>query len=103
MAQLSLDLGQRPALDREDFLVAPSNETAVAWIDRWPDWPGPGPHARSGQRAEEACTSAGSREHRERNGRMRKSAGEAGRTSANSWTHLPGCTRGGRSQASLKN
>jgi DnaA regulatory inactivator Hda len=40
MAQLTLDLGQRPALDREDFLVAPSNETAVAWIDRWPDWPG---------------------------------------------------------------
>ena len=21
-------------------LVAPSNEAAVAWIDRWPDWPG---------------------------------------------------------------
>jgi DnaA regulatory inactivator Hda len=40
MAQLTLDLGQRPALDREDFLVAPSNRTAVAWIDRWPDWPG---------------------------------------------------------------
>ncbi len=40
MAQLTLDLGQRPALDREDFLVAPSNQTAVAWIDRWPDWPG---------------------------------------------------------------
>ena len=40
MAQLVLDLGHRPALDREDFLVAPSNELAVAWIDRWPDWPG---------------------------------------------------------------
>jgi chromosomal replication initiation ATPase DnaA len=40
MAQLTLDLGLRPALDRENFLVAPSNETAVAWIDRWPDWPG---------------------------------------------------------------
>ncbi len=40
MAQLTLDLGHRPALDREDFLVAPSNEVAVAWIDRWPDWPG---------------------------------------------------------------
>lgn len=39
--QLTLDLGQRPALGREDFLVAPSNELAVAWIDRWPDWPGP--------------------------------------------------------------
>jgi len=39
--QLTLDLGHRPALGREDFLVAPSNELAVAWIDRWPDWPGP--------------------------------------------------------------
>lgn len=41
IAQLPLDLGHRPALGREDFLVAPSNEIAVAWIDRWPDWPGP--------------------------------------------------------------
>ena len=40
-AQLTLDLGHRPALGREDFLVAPGNEVAVAWIDRWPDWPGP--------------------------------------------------------------
>ena len=31
----------RPALGRDDFLVAPCNEAAVAWIDRWPDWPGP--------------------------------------------------------------
>ena len=41
MPQLTLDLGQRAALGRADFLVAPSNQTAVAWIDRWPDWPGP--------------------------------------------------------------
>lgn len=40
-AQLILDLGHRPALGREDFLVAPGNRVAVAWIDRWPDWPGP--------------------------------------------------------------
>ncbi len=40
-AQLPLDLELRPALGRDDFLVAPSNEVAVAWIDRWPDWPGP--------------------------------------------------------------
>ncbi len=40
-AQLPLALEPRPALAREDFLVAPSNEVAVAWIDRWPDWPGP--------------------------------------------------------------
>ncbi|MEX2630864.1 MAG: DnaA/Hda family protein [Tistlia sp.] len=38
-AQLVLTLPQRPALGRADFLVAPCNETAVAWIDRWPDWP----------------------------------------------------------------
>ncbi len=40
-AQLPLELALRPALGRDDFLVAPSNEVAVAWIDRWPDWPGP--------------------------------------------------------------
>jgi DnaA regulatory inactivator Hda len=40
-AQLPLELPLRPALGREDFLVAPCNEVAVAWIDRWPDWPGP--------------------------------------------------------------
>ncbi|MCW5774147.1 MAG: DNA replication protein [Rhodospirillaceae bacterium] len=40
--QLVLDLAHRPALGRGDFLVAPSNAAAVAWIDRWPDWPGPG-------------------------------------------------------------
>lgn len=39
--QLPLDLGGRPALGREDFMVAPCNQAAVAWIDRWPDWPGP--------------------------------------------------------------
>lgn len=41
-AQLPLDLGHRPALGREDFLVADCNTAAVAWIDRWPDWPGGG-------------------------------------------------------------
>jgi len=40
--QLPLDLGHRPAFGHEDFLVAPSNEEAVAWIDRWPDWKGNG-------------------------------------------------------------
>ena len=25
----------------EDFLVAPSNADAVAWLDRWPSWPAP--------------------------------------------------------------
>jgi chromosomal replication initiation ATPase DnaA len=36
--QLILDLALRPAMGREDFLVAPPNEAAVAQIDRWPDW-----------------------------------------------------------------
>lgn len=40
-AQIPLDLGHRPAHGREDFMVAPSNRNAVAWIDRWPDWPAP--------------------------------------------------------------
>ncbi len=30
-----------PGLGRDAFLVTPSNEAAAAWIDRWPDWPGP--------------------------------------------------------------
>jgi DnaA regulatory inactivator Hda len=41
-AQLPLELGHRAALGREDFLVSDSNRDAVAWIDRWPDWRGPG-------------------------------------------------------------
>ncbi len=40
--QLVFDLPSRPALGRQDFLVAPCNRAAVAWIDRWPDWPAPG-------------------------------------------------------------
>ena len=39
--QLSFDLGHRPALDRYDFFVTPANAEAVAYIDRWPDWPHP--------------------------------------------------------------
>lgn len=39
--QLTFELAHRPALGREDFLVAPSNEAAVALIDAWPDWPAP--------------------------------------------------------------
>lgn len=39
---MPLDLGHRAALGREDFLIAPSNEDAVAWIDLWPNWPAPG-------------------------------------------------------------
>ncbi len=39
--QRTFDWGVRPALGHEDFLVAPCNEAAVAWLDRWPEWPGP--------------------------------------------------------------
>ena len=39
--QLSFDFGHRPSLRGEDFLIAPCNREAVAWIDRWPDWPSP--------------------------------------------------------------
>ncbi|MBC7908359.1 MAG: DNA replication protein [Rhodospirillaceae bacterium] len=38
-SQLALDLGHRPALGRDDFLVAPCNAEAVAWLERWPNWP----------------------------------------------------------------
>ena len=38
--QLAFDLGHRPAFGRDDFLVGPGNEEAVAHIDRWPDWTG---------------------------------------------------------------
>jgi len=41
MIQLILDLGHRPALGEADFLVTPSNEAAIQWLDRWPDWPAP--------------------------------------------------------------
>lgn len=39
--QLTLDLGHRSALGRDDFLIAPGNEDAVSWIDMWPEWPAP--------------------------------------------------------------
>lgn len=39
--QLAFDLDHRPALGEDDYLVAPCNADAVAWIDRFPDWPAP--------------------------------------------------------------
>ncbi len=41
MRQLILDFAPRPALGKADFLVSDCNRTAVAWVDRWPDWPAP--------------------------------------------------------------
>jgi chromosomal replication initiation ATPase DnaA len=37
--QLVLPFGVRPALDAEDFIVAPSNEAAFRFVTSWPDWP----------------------------------------------------------------
>jgi chromosomal replication initiation ATPase DnaA len=37
--QLPLDLAHAPAMGPEDFLSAPNNEAALAWIERWPGWP----------------------------------------------------------------
>jgi chromosomal replication initiation ATPase DnaA len=41
LRQTALNLGHRTALGRDDFLIAPCNQDAVAWLDRWPDWPAP--------------------------------------------------------------
>jgi chromosomal replication initiation ATPase DnaA len=38
-SQLPLPLATPPSLSREDFIVAPGNAEAVAFIDSWPDWP----------------------------------------------------------------
>ncbi len=37
--QLALALDHAASFAREDFLAGPSNEAALAMIDRWPDWP----------------------------------------------------------------
>jgi chromosomal replication initiation ATPase DnaA len=37
--QLALALDHAESFAREDFLVGPSNEAALALIERWPDWP----------------------------------------------------------------
>ena len=39
--QLHLALSYRKAFGREDFVVAPCNQEAVSWIDKWPNWPVP--------------------------------------------------------------
>ena len=39
--QIPLDLSMRPAHGRADYLIGASNAEAVAWIDRWPEWPAP--------------------------------------------------------------
>lgn len=39
--QLALSLRHAENLSREDFLPGPSNEAALAMVERWPDWPAP--------------------------------------------------------------
>jgi len=40
-SQLVLTLGHSASLDPADFVQSPCNSAAVAWIERWPDWPAP--------------------------------------------------------------
>ena len=42
MRQLIFSLGHRPAHGAADFIVGAANREAMAWIDRWPDWPAGG-------------------------------------------------------------
>lgn len=37
--QLAFALDHSESFARDDFLVGPSNETALSLIERWPDWP----------------------------------------------------------------
>lgn len=39
--QIPLEFPILSAMGREDFMVGESNQDAVDWIDRWPDWPAP--------------------------------------------------------------
>ena len=40
--QLTFELAlPPPTYAREDFVVSDGNREALAWIDRWPDWPAP--------------------------------------------------------------
>ena len=41
VTQLVLPLPTQSALGREDFITAPGNERAVAFIDAFPNWPAP--------------------------------------------------------------
>ncbi|SDZ11237.1 hypothetical protein SAMN05444004_10680 [Jannaschia faecimaris] len=39
MTQLSIALPRLNATGRDDFMVSPTNDTALALVDQWPDWP----------------------------------------------------------------
>ncbi len=40
--QFIFDLAHKVSFAPEDFLVASGNNQAVAWLERWPQWPGSG-------------------------------------------------------------
>jgi chromosomal replication initiation ATPase DnaA len=40
--QLPFDFAHDPDYGADSFIEAPSNRAALAWVARWPDWPGPG-------------------------------------------------------------
>lgn len=40
--QFVFDLAHKVSFAPEDFLVVPGNTQAVAWLERWPQWPGSG-------------------------------------------------------------
>jgi chromosomal replication initiation ATPase DnaA len=40
--QFTFEFPHRPAFGADDFLVAPGNAAATAFLDRWPDWPAAG-------------------------------------------------------------
>jgi len=42
MRQIPLPLPHNAAMGADDFLVTPSNQDAVAWIEKYPDWPAHG-------------------------------------------------------------
>lgn len=37
--QYPLPLPHREAMEADDFMVTASNREAIAWIDKWPEWP----------------------------------------------------------------
>ena len=41
MIQLTFPLAGEAAYGRSDFFVSDANAAALAWLDRWPDWPSP--------------------------------------------------------------
>ncbi|MDZ4737119.1 MAG: DnaA/Hda family protein [Rhodospirillaceae bacterium] len=40
--QLPFEFSHEPDFREEAFIVAACNQAARAWIERWPEWPGPG-------------------------------------------------------------